>query len=221
MANRFLRKRNLPQHQVEQHVEWLYAFDVHCNSWFPLFLELYGELSAGPRRCWCATVGVVIMLLLFAACFKSRSSISPRSVCPVVHVCSRVALAAWVYRSSRTNGAWWAAMQPSAPVFHGPNPTPLLPPSPSQNHVTRTVLQFLLTPLLLLHAWLPSALSCVLYAVAFSHYHYLNFLGYSALPFLEQTEALLWPVGAICIALPLALLLRFNPSRFVLSMYFS
>ncbi|GBF95508.1 hypothetical protein Rsub_07858 [Raphidocelis subcapitata] len=124
IANRFLRKRNLPHHQVEQHVEWLYAFDVHCNSWFPLFLELY-------------------------------------------------------------------------------------------------VLQFLLTPLLLLHAWLPSALACVLYAAAFSHYHYLNFLGYSALPFLERTEALLWPVGAIVIALPFALLLRFNPSRFVLSMYFS
>ena len=24
-------------------VEWLYAFDVHCNAYFPLFLELYGE----------------------------------------------------------------------------------------------------------------------------------------------------------------------------------
>mmetsp|Transcript_10282 Transcript_10282/g.18521 ORF Transcript_10282/g.18521 Transcript_10282/m.18521 type:complete len:265 (+) Transcript_10282:41-835(+) len=26
---------------VEQKVEWLYAFDVHCNSFFPLFLMLY------------------------------------------------------------------------------------------------------------------------------------------------------------------------------------
>ena len=42
-ANRFLRRRNLPSHAVEQHVEWLYAFDVHCNSYFPLFLLLYGE----------------------------------------------------------------------------------------------------------------------------------------------------------------------------------
>lgn len=28
-------------HNVEQQVEWLYAFDVHCNSYFPLFLIVY------------------------------------------------------------------------------------------------------------------------------------------------------------------------------------
>ena len=28
-------------HTVEQRVEWLYAFDVHCNSYFPVFLMLY------------------------------------------------------------------------------------------------------------------------------------------------------------------------------------
>ena len=28
-------------HNVEQRVEWLYAFDVHCNSYFPLFLVVY------------------------------------------------------------------------------------------------------------------------------------------------------------------------------------
>lgn len=26
---------------VKQHVEWLYAFDVHCNSFFPAFLILH------------------------------------------------------------------------------------------------------------------------------------------------------------------------------------
>lgn len=124
IANRFLRKRNLPHHQVEQHVEWLYSFDVHCNSYFPLFLLLY-------------------------------------------------------------------------------------------------VIQFMLSPLLLWRARLAAALSCVLYAAAFGHYHYLNFLGYSALPFLERTEVFLWPIGAICVALPLFVLLGFNPTRFVLSIYFS
>ena len=47
VANRFLRKRNLPAHQVEQAVEWLYSFDVHCNSYFVLLLELYGEAEGG------------------------------------------------------------------------------------------------------------------------------------------------------------------------------
>ena len=79
----------------------------------------------------------------------------------------------------------------------------------------------MLSPLLLWRARLAAALSCVLYAAAFGHYHYLNFLGYSALPFLERTEVLLWPIGAICVALPLAALLGFNPTRFVLSIYFS
>jgi hypothetical protein len=26
---------------VEQEVEWLYAFDIHCNSFFPFFVLMY------------------------------------------------------------------------------------------------------------------------------------------------------------------------------------
>ena len=26
---------------MEQSVEWLYSFDIHCNAFFPLFLILY------------------------------------------------------------------------------------------------------------------------------------------------------------------------------------
>lgn len=50
------------------------------------------------------------------------------------------------------------------------------------------VLQFLLTPLLLLRGFIPALFSNVLYALALSYYHYLSFLGYSSLPFLEHTE---------------------------------
>lgn len=39
VANTFLRVRSF--HGVEQHIEWMYAFDIHCNSFFPLFLVLY------------------------------------------------------------------------------------------------------------------------------------------------------------------------------------
>ncbi|KAG2492622.1 hypothetical protein HYH03_009038 [Edaphochlamys debaryana] len=123
ITNRFLRKRNLHHHQVEQHVEWLYAFDVHCNSYFPLFLLLY-------------------------------------------------------------------------------------------------VAQFLLSPLLLWRSFLSSALSCALYVVALGVYHYMNFLGYSALPFLERTEVFLWPIGIMLLLLPFAVLSGFNPSVFTLSVYF-
>lgn len=53
---------------------------------------------------------------------------------------------------------------------------------------TYAVGQFLLTPLLLWRGFVPALLSSALYAVALSYYHYLSFLGYSALPFLEHTE---------------------------------
>lgn len=122
ISNRFLRKK-LQSHQVEQHVEWLYAFDVHCNSYFPLYLLLY-------------------------------------------------------------------------------------------------VLQFLLSPLLLWKSFLANALACALYATSLAYYHYMNFLGYSALPFLEHTEVFLWPIGLIIISLPFAVLTGFNPARFTLSIYF-
>jgi hypothetical protein len=56
------------------------------------------------------------------------------------------------------------------------------------HHLWTAVIQFLLSPLLLWRSFLASALSSALYAAALSHYHYMNFLGYSALPFLERTE---------------------------------
>ncbi|KAK9832824.1 hypothetical protein WJX81_004711 [Elliptochloris bilobata] len=123
LANKFLRKRTLHSHAIEQHVEWMYAFDVHCNSYFPLFLLLY-------------------------------------------------------------------------------------------------VLQLLLAPLLLWRSLVAALLSNALYAAALGYYHYLSFLGYSALPFLEHTEVFLWPIALILVVLPFAVLTGFSPTRFTLNIYF-
>mmetsp|Transcript_39010 Transcript_39010/g.69889 ORF Transcript_39010/g.69889 Transcript_39010/m.69889 type:complete len:255 (-) Transcript_39010:145-909(-) len=123
ISNRFLRKRQTHSHAVEQHVEWLYAFDVHCNSYFPLFILLY-------------------------------------------------------------------------------------------------VAQYFLSPFLLWNSFLPAVFSTALYAFAFTVYHYLNFLGYSALPFLEHTEVFLWPVGALLFMIPFSLISGFNPTIFTLGIYF-
>jgi hypothetical protein len=54
------------------------------------------------------------------------------------------------------------------------------------------VLQFLGSPFLLWKSFMSGTVSCALYAVGLSYYHYLNFLGYSALPFLERTEVGGW-----------------------------
>lgn len=40
-TNRFLNQNNAITQTNDQKVEWAYAFDVHCNSFFPLFLILY------------------------------------------------------------------------------------------------------------------------------------------------------------------------------------
>jgi len=39
IADKHLRVRSY--HGVEQRIEWMYAFDIHCNSFFPLVLILY------------------------------------------------------------------------------------------------------------------------------------------------------------------------------------
>ena len=42
VGNSFLKKKAVHHHTSEQNVEWLYAFDVHCNSFVPTFMLLYG-----------------------------------------------------------------------------------------------------------------------------------------------------------------------------------
>ncbi|KAJ2637624.1 hypothetical protein GGF40_002233 [Coemansia sp. RSA 1286] len=39
VANRFLRHQNV--HVADQQVEWMYAFDVHCNSFFTFYVFAY------------------------------------------------------------------------------------------------------------------------------------------------------------------------------------
>jgi len=39
-SNQYLRTQPF-QGGMEQRMEWMYAFDIHCNSFFPLFLALY------------------------------------------------------------------------------------------------------------------------------------------------------------------------------------
>lgn len=78
-------------HAVDQRVEWLYAYDIHCNAYFPLFIALY-------------------------------------------------------------------------------------------------VVQYFLCPLLLGDGRLRAIFSVLLYGWSVWYYHYLTFLGYNCLPFLEYTE---------------------------------
>uniref|UniRef100_A0A0D9XBD8 Uncharacterized protein n=1 Tax=Leersia perrieri TaxID=77586 RepID=A0A0D9XBD8_9ORYZ len=82
------------------------------------------------------------------------------------------------------------------------------------------VLQYFLSPLLVAHGFFPALLSNLLFVVAISYYHYLNFLGYDVLPFLDRTTFFLYPIGLVIILSPLMILIGFNPTRYFLSLYF-
>lgn len=121
ISNKYLRVHSL--HSVEQNVEWLYSFDIHCNAFFPLFLILY-------------------------------------------------------------------------------------------------VLQYFLLPFLLTEGFLPTLVSNSLYCVAFCYYHYITFLGYSALPFLRDAVYFLYPCALVIVAYIVSLLLGMNCTTFALGFYF-
>ena len=125
LANTYLRTKQMGghSHAVEQRVEWMYAFDVHCNAFAPTYVVLY-------------------------------------------------------------------------------------------------VLQLLLSPLLRRSGYLASACSCVMYAIALAYHNYCVFVGYNALPFLERTEFFLYPAALVLVLAPFAALVAFNPTRFVLWLYF-
>ncbi|KAI5604168.1 hypothetical protein POPTR_001G300100v4 [Populus trichocarpa] len=124
LTNAYLREEAPNSHVVEQRVEWLYAFDVHCNSFFPMFVMLY-------------------------------------------------------------------------------------------------VIHYFLSPILVAHGFIPVLLSNLLFMVAASYYHYLNFLGYYVLPFLERTTFFLYPIGLVIVLSPILILSGFNPSRYLMNVYFS
>lgn len=121
LSNKYLKVQR--SFTVEQDTEWLFAFDIHCNGFFPLFLILH-------------------------------------------------------------------------------------------------VLQFVLSPYLLSSAFSATLLANSLYAISFSIYFYHMFLGYSALPFMRNTQVFLFPIGLIAVAFILSLLVGFNASKFVYSIYF-
>ncbi|GAY66608.1 hypothetical protein CUMW_250140 [Citrus unshiu] len=109
------------------------------------------------------------------------------------------------------------------------------------------IIHYFLSPLLMVHGFIPVLLSNLLFMAAASYYHYLNFLGYDGklillkieyllltksnifslfefmpvLPFLERTTFFLYPIGVCIVLSPILILSGFNPSRYFMNMYFS
>jgi hypothetical protein len=124
VANKYLRVESGGHtHTVEQSVEWLYALDIHCNAYFPLFVLLY-------------------------------------------------------------------------------------------------VLQYFVVLALTTPSFLTTLIANTLYLLAFSYYHYITFLGYTALPFLQHTVTFLYPVLLLIVLYVLSLVFNFNLTLAVINFYF-
>nr|GMD25987.1 protein unc-50 homolog [Ipomoea batatas] len=65
------------------------------------------------------------------------------------------------------------------------------------------VVHYFLSPVLVTHGFIPLLLSNLLFMIAASYYHYLNFLGYDVLPFLERTTLFLYPIGIVIVLSPI------------------
>ncbi|KAK4477008.1 hypothetical protein RD792_016210 [Penstemon davidsonii] len=65
------------------------------------------------------------------------------------------------------------------------------------------VIHYFLSPLLVAHGFVPVLLSNLLFMAALSYYHYLNYLGYDVLPFLERTTLFLYPIGIVIVLSPI------------------
>jgi len=67
VSNKFLRKKHT--FAVEEKVEWAYAFDVHCNAFFPLLLVLHVLqmfLIGVINHSWFASTAIADTLWLIA-----------------------------------------------------------------------------------------------------------------------------------------------------------
>lgn len=80
------------------------------------------------------------------------------------------------------------------------------------------VLQYLMLPLLLSDSFFATFLANTLYAAALSYYHYVSFLGYMFLPFLnkEQVTSMLYPIAGLAVAYVIFILLNINAARLVI-----
>lgn len=82
------------------------------------------------------------------------------------------------------------------------------------------VLQFFLLPLLLKDGLFVCILANALYAIAFSFYFYITFLGYAAMPFLQHTTIFLYPIGVVLLVCVSCSITRFNICHHVMRAHF-
>lgn len=82
------------------------------------------------------------------------------------------------------------------------------------------VAQYFLLPIFMRDSFLATLLANTTYMGAITYYHYIYFLGYNVLPFLQNQVVFLYPVILVAVVFMLTLIFRFNICLFVMSIYF-
>jgi len=82
------------------------------------------------------------------------------------------------------------------------------------------VLQYFLLPIFMRDSFLATLLANTTYMGAITYYHYIFFLGYNVLPFLQNQVVFLYPVIVLMVVYLLTLIFRWNICIFVMSLYF-
>lgn len=82
------------------------------------------------------------------------------------------------------------------------------------------MVQFILLPLLTMNNWIGSFLGNTLYFVSLSYYFVITFYGYNALPFLEHTQLILFPIGVLAVFYVISLF-GFNVAKTMTNTYFT
>ncbi|ODV73198.1 Gmh1p [Cyberlindnera jadinii NRRL Y-1542] len=82
------------------------------------------------------------------------------------------------------------------------------------------MVQFILLPLLTMNNWFATFIGNTLYFVSLSYYFIITFYGYNALPFLEHTQLILFPIGILGVFYIISLF-GFNVAKTMTNFYFS
>ena len=82
------------------------------------------------------------------------------------------------------------------------------------------VLIFCLTPILLHDSWLSLTIGNTVYLFALVFYFYISFLGYDALPMVQKTQSLLYPIPVVFVIYLVFMLMHINVSHTLLKLHY-
>ncbi|KAB5541294.1 hypothetical protein DKX38_014268 [Salix brachista] len=190
---------------------WLYAFDVHCNSFFPMFVMLYViHYFLSPLLVAHGFMPALLSNLLFmvAASYYHYLNFLGYDGELIFHRHLPI-LDLSLSRTVLTWSEWSPRWKPSLLICQGSN---LLSKKIIVAYALRALNQGII---------LDEVLTPRLCSFLFNHWVLITCFCTAVLPFLERTTFFLYPIGVVIVLSPILVLSGFNPSRYFMNVYFS